>query len=287
MARIANACNVAIAFILFSGSAAVADAHMGKHSDKDARNARVGVVSAGNTVGADIFDRQGKDIGDIEYVLVDTLNNDVRYIIVEREMDNVEDALVPLPWKALKKHHKNGDLRIEVDHMRLKQARTVKEDQLNTILTPTTVSSVYNFWTPAEEESKKKSGKENGTFLVFRQGITSTVIAGMQSYDEIEGSDVFDKNGNEVGEISDLMIRKSDGDIAFAIVAHGGFLGVGDEHTPVPLDAFVYNADLEGFQIGLSEKRFAELQSFDDDTVPSRIRERDIEELRNKFDTAK
>lgn len=287
MPKIANACNAAIAFMLLGGSAAVADTHMENHSGKDAKSGRVNVISAGQTLGADIFDRQGNDLGDIEYVLVDTLNNDVRYIIVEREMDDAEEALVPLPWKALTKYYKDGDLRIEVDAKKLKQARTVKEDELDTILAPTIVTSVYNFWVPAEEKSKKKSGKDNGTFLIFRQGVASTVIAAMQSYTKIEGSDVFDRNGDEIGEINDLVIRKSDGDIAFATVAHGGFLGVGDKHTPVPLGAFVYNTDLEGFQIGMGKKEFAELESFDDEAVPSRIRERDLEELRGKFKAPK
>ena len=52
---------------------------------------------------------------------------------------------------------------------------------------------------------------------------------------KIIGSDVRNKAGDKIGDIRDLMVDGT-GTIRLAIVATGGFLGVGDELHAVPWD---------------------------------------------------
>ncbi len=55
---------------------------------------------------------------------------------------------------------------------------------------------------------------------------TSTLIAANKA----EGTDVFNAGGDRV----DLMIDKQSGQVAYAIMAFGGFLGVGNSYHPLP-----------------------------------------------------
>jgi len=54
--------------------------------------------------------------------------------------------------------------------------------------------------------------------------------------DRVEGTYVYDPNGNNIGTIKRLMIEKISGKVAYAVMSFGGFLGMGaDEHT-IPWD---------------------------------------------------
>ncbi len=50
--------------------------------------------------------------------------------------------------------------------------------------------------------------------------------------DRVEGTTVYDPNGNNIGSIKRLMIEKISGKVAYAVMSFGGFLGMGaEEHT--------------------------------------------------------
>jgi sporulation protein YlmC with PRC-barrel domain len=71
------------------------------------------------------------------------------------------------------------------------------------------------------------SGQEKGSF--------SGTIAGNYSADDLMGRDIVDNDGNNVGEISDLLIG-SDGSIQNVLVDVGGFLGIGTRTVALDLN---------------------------------------------------
>ena len=52
--------------------------------------------------------------------------------------------------------------------------------------------------------------------------------------DSLIGTKVFDRDGNEIGTISKLMIDARQGKITSAIIKHGGRLGMGAKEVSVP-----------------------------------------------------
>ena len=62
---------------------------------------------------------------------------------------------------------------------------------------------------------------------------TSTLIAA----DKVQGTDVFNNGGDRLGSVHDLMIDKQTGQVAYAIMSFGGFLGIGNSYHPAPLVA--------------------------------------------------
>jgi hypothetical protein len=49
------------------------------------------------------------------------------------------------------------------------------------------------------------------------------------------------------------MIGKIDGKVTHAVPSFGGFLGIGDDHYPLPWQSLEYNTDLAGYQTSLIE----------------------------------
>jgi hypothetical protein len=54
--------------------------------------------------------------------------------------------------------------------------------------------------------------------------------------DRVEGTTVYDPQGNSIGSIKRLMNEKISGRVAYAVMSFGGFLGVGAEETFRPLE---------------------------------------------------
>jgi len=57
----------------------------------------------------------------------------------------------------------------------------------------------------------------------------------MMRSDDIIGSDVFDKDKQELGSVKELLIGK-DGKVKAAVISLGGVFGVGDRKVQVPWD---------------------------------------------------
>ena len=67
--------------------------------------------------------------------------------------------------------------------------------------------------------------------------------------DRVEGMPVFLPYGEKIGTIERLMIDKTTGQIAYAVLKFGGFLGVGAKHFPVLWQALKYNPQRKSFEI--------------------------------------
>jgi hypothetical protein len=59
--------------------------------------------------------------------------------------------------------------------------------------------------------------------------------------DRIEGTAVRRANGQKIGRIERLMLDKISGKVAYAVLSFGGFLGIGNQHLPVPWARLTYN----------------------------------------------
>jgi hypothetical protein len=55
--------------------------------------------------------------------------------------------------------------------------------------------------------------------------------------DRVEGTTVYDPEGNSIGTIKRLMIEKIGGRVAYAVMTFGGFLGLGEEEHANPWNA--------------------------------------------------
>src|ERR1700724_2986428 len=71
--------------------------------------------------------------------------------------------------------------------------------------------------------------------------------------DRVEGTPVRRADGEKIGTIERLMIDKLSGNVAYAVLSFGGFLGVGQKHAPVPWARLTYDPALGAYRLDLSE----------------------------------
>ena len=94
---------------------------------------------------------------------------------------------------------------------------------------------------------------------------TSTLIAA----DKVKGTYVFNAQGDRVGEINDLMIDKRSGQVAYAIMSFGGFLGVGNSYHPLPWSLLKYNTNLGGYLVDIDQSQLEDAPSYPVGTEPA------------------
>ncbi|PWK52758.1 PRC-barrel domain-containing protein [Silicimonas algicola] len=69
----------------------------------------------------------------------------------------------------------------------------------------------------------------------------------MVSSADVNGTEVYGRDGVHIGSIDHLMIDKQSGNVAYAVMGFGGFLGLGEEHYPIPWNKLHYDTAKQGF----------------------------------------
>jgi hypothetical protein len=72
--------------------------------------------------------------------------------------------------------------------------------------------------------------------------------------DKVEGTAVYGADENRLGSIERVMIDKRSGKVSYAVLSFGGFLGIGDDHYPLPWESLKYDSALGGYRTGIAEK---------------------------------
>ncbi|GAA0530293.1 PRC-barrel domain-containing protein [Rhizomicrobium palustre] len=85
------------------------------------------------------------------------------------------------------------------------------------------------------------------------ENLSARETAGLIGSDKVEGTAVYRSNGDRVGTIDRVMIDKLSGKVAYAVMSFGGFLGIGDDHYPIPWSLLTYSTDLGGYEVNISD----------------------------------
>jgi sporulation protein YlmC with PRC-barrel domain len=85
----------------------------------------------------------------------------------------------------------------------------------------------------------------------------------------LDGTKAVSSDGEHVGKISDIMLDVRGGRIAYAVLASGGFLGVGDTLHAIPWNALTLDTDDKCFVLDASAEQIRNAPSFDKDNWPS------------------
>jgi hypothetical protein len=75
--------------------------------------------------------------------------------------------------------------------------------------------------------------------------------------DKVQGTAVYGADGQKIGSIERVMIEKISGKVSYAVLSFGGFLGIGDDHYPLPWPSLKYNVELGGYQTLIPVERIA------------------------------
>jgi hypothetical protein len=71
--------------------------------------------------------------------------------------------------------------------------------------------------------------------------------------DKVEGTSVYGADNRKIGSVQRVMIDKSSGKVAYAVISFGGFLGMGEDYFPMPWVNLKFDANLNGYRVAITE----------------------------------
>ena len=89
------------------------------------------------------------------------------------------------------------------------------------------------------------------------------------SSEKVEGIAVYDRRGERLGTVHHLMIDKYTGQVAYAVMSFGGFLGMGESYHPLPWKALTYDTRLGGYVVDVDRTRLQGAPSYTTRDLPN------------------
>lgn len=71
------------------------------------------------------------------------------------------------------------------------------------------------------------------------------------SANTIIGNDVYSQNEENLGEIKEIMLDTRSGDVCYAVLSHGGFLGWGSKLLAIPWEALRLDTNNKRFVLNI------------------------------------
>lgn len=95
-------------------------------------------------------------------------------------------------------------------------------------------------------------------------GETGDLIAASK----VNGTAVYNGAAEHLGSVYDVMINKSSGQVAYAVMSFGGFLGMGERYHPLPWKSLTYDPVIGGYVVNVTRDQLEKAPSYERDETP-------------------
>ena len=83
------------------------------------------------------------------------------------------------------------------------------------------------------------------------------------SSDKVEGTTVYNRQGEKLGTVTSFMVGKRNGRVQYAVLSFGGLFGMGEKFYPLPWDTLTYDTDKGGYVVDLDKDKLEKAPSFE------------------------
>lgn len=70
---------------------------------------------------------------------------------------------------------------------------------------------------------------------------------------KVEGTSVYNREGEKLGSIYNFMVDKRSGQVEYAALQFGGFFGLGSDYYPLPWNVLDYDVQQGGYVVNLDK----------------------------------
>lgn len=195
-----------------------------------------------------ITNRAGEELGEIEQLAIDPHSGRVIYAAVAfDEAWELGDKLFAVPLPALRVHGEDN-IKLNVTRKEMVVAEGFDEDKW-----PRRANWRWAADLDTLTDSDYELVAHEGRYGVKWRGKTLPEPTDVQRSEQLIGMTVRNDSGKELGTIEDFYVDPERSRVSYAILAHGGTLGMGEERIAVPWDSLDYTGD--DLMLGVSEQR--------------------------------
>jgi sporulation protein YlmC with PRC-barrel domain len=226
-------------------------------SATQASQADMQAVRASKLEGMTVKNQQGETLGEIDDVVIAVQDGHVAYVVLDfGGWFDLGGKRVAAPWNAFKVNPGAQNVTLNMDKEKLRQAPSFERTYVPESVERVWLVNVYNFYGVPPHPSL--------------QAITGDRMTVARA-DTLIGMDVENAQGQDLGEIEDLAINSKDGRIAYAALAYGGWLGLGENLAAVPWEALKLNMAERQFTLNLDKDKLQNAPRFAKDRWPQTL----------------
>lgn len=161
---------------------------------------RAALIAADSLRGADVRDRQGRNIGSIDDVHVNLQTGKIERVEINPGLgrDSFEAS-----WDKVNVNRDGQQIVVTMDQVGTDPAAS-----------------------PRTNDRQRQPQAQQQQRDAQVQHLVST--------DDLEGASIRDAQGQDLGSVHRVMIDPQEGEVAYVVVATGGFLGIGRDHVQIP-----------------------------------------------------
>ena len=113
--------------------------------------------------------------------------------------------------------------------------------------------------------------EERDSFGMYKAGPDQRRGPGpeMMGAETLVGNDVYNHKGEDLGDIKEIMLDMRNGQVAYAVLSFGGFLGMGEKLFAVPWSALILDTKHKRFVLNVEKERLKSAPGFDKDQWPN------------------
>lgn len=103
--------------------------------------------------------------------------------------------------------------------------------------------------------------------------------------DTLIGNDVYSRDETDLGDIKEIMLDTASGNVCYAVLSYGGFLGVGEKLFAVPWKALKLDTVNKRFILDVDSSKLESAPGFDKDKWPNMADETWANSIHNYYGT--
>ncbi len=264
---------------------------------------RTRVLKASQSIGLNVVDRQNEQLGQINDLVVASMDDRVSHIIVSRGgVLGVGATLHPMPIEAARivrdQENEAWVVKVDITQERFEGAPTMERDDLAGLADAAYAADLYRFYAVEGVDRRRadqalQTDPERADYAPERAFYKVSDLVGLEVRDI--------RKEDALGDLKEIVFESGTGKILYGALSFGGFLGFGEKLFAVPWDSIelARRADTPeveylALRMEISEETLREAEGFPDDNwptmadkrflagedaVPPRVADREEEEL--------
>ena len=105
---------------------------------------------------------------------------------------------------------------------------------------------------------------DRGTQVTNKNSETTRLMGA----ENLIGNDVYNQQGEDLGDIKEIMLDTNTGNVRYAVLSFGGVFGVGSKLFAVPWNALKLDTENKRFILNVDKERLNNAPGFDKDHWP-------------------
>lgn len=290
---------IVVAIPLLSGGFVLAEDTMKPADSKMQQldNQQVVTRRLSKCIGKDVYNHDGKKIGDVKDVVLDGGTNRVSYVVVSYGgIAGIGDKLFAVPWRALESRSIEPDKTfLNVSEDTMKNAPGFDDKHWPDMASKTFRAEIDRYYGDTNHTGDMKSDMKhdmnnmkhdmndskhdvdhnanrdlnttavnpNDRNVEAKDGLLWTRRASL-----VIGADVRNPANQNLGSIEDLVVNARTGQVQYAVLSFGGVLGIGDKLFAIPVNSLQARTDDDKYILDVSKDRLKNAPGFNKKNWP-------------------